>query len=107
MTWTIMDLLKATKGDEATKLAKENLLKEMGRLNKQRCSECSGYGHAPKDCPTAFKIKHLEVGVREQAKLIKLLRAETKKVVKSCPVSELSLLKVRPMLGKRARPNND
>ena len=74
---------------------------EFDRLAKQRCWACSGYGHAPKDCPTAVKIATLRVGVREQAKLIDMLKLATKKKISRVPVSQLSLLKARPVFIKK------
>ena len=47
---------------------------EFGRLDKQVCPYCDGYGHSGNDCPTDAKISHLRRGVREQNELLQDIR---------------------------------
>ena len=71
------------------------------------CSDCSGFGHAAKDCPTGARISDLGAGVREQGRLLRALRAEARSQTPTVPVCQLSLASVTGKRMKRARPFDD
>ena len=95
MSWYIYTLVQTDANAAKPPHYVKNLELEFARLNNQRCWACSGYGHAPKDCPTAVKIATLRVGVREQTKLIDQLKRAVKKDLPVVAVSKLSLLKAK------------
>ena len=80
-------------------------VRQICKLNNQRCLWCSGWGHGARDCPTKVKIDQLKLGVREQAKVLEAVQKATREAMPVTPLALKSNLSVRrkPKLGKRSR----
>ena len=69
------------------------------------CPYCNGWGHSGNDCPTDAKIAHLRGGVREQNKLLQVIRKQLRDESGMSNVTGFSLLSAtKPRAGaKRGR----
>ena len=84
-TWEFYSQLQhhATKNPDCS--STKTLILEFKRLNIQKCSYCSGFGHSANDCPTDAKLRQLRVGTAEQTEFMKSVRAEAKL---QCPMKD-------------------
>ena len=80
--------IAANQNDHTAKLLKL----EFDRLNVQRCSNCSGWGHSPDGCPTGMKLAQFKVGVAEQTTLVNDLRSRARTKYNMGAASGFSLL---------------
>ena len=88
MPWIILALINSALTTTPENPCLNNIKKELDRLNKQRCSTCTGYGHSVKHCPTHVKLCTLRVGVREQRALVDKMLKAARKAVAAVPVAQ-------------------